>query len=164
METSVPPPPSPPPAAEDEQDGEAAGSRGLFATGPPRPGALTGGWRVILLVAWVLVILAYCGVWKASRELGLATWWLGPSAAPRPLPVMLLPFIAPVVMIVATLNNSHRLVTYGVVAGGLGLLIGLADLAGVHRFGLVELAIGVAGIAVALASVAGRYQRAPAGT
>lgn len=113
----------------------------------------------MVLVAWLLILLAYTGVWKASRELGLATWWLGPTGAPGPLPVILLPFAAPAVMIVAALNNSRRLPWYGLVASAVGVLIGLGDLGDVRRLGLVELAIAAAGAAVSVASLAGRYRR-----
>ena len=75
--------------------GRAAGRR------RPRAGQLTPGWRLVTGATWVMVFVAFTGVWKASRELGLATWWLGPIGEPRPVFVMLLPFLAPVAMVVA---------------------------------------------------------------
>ena len=80
------------------------------------PGQLSPGWRLVTGATWVMVFVAFTGVWKASRELGLATWWLGPISEPRPLLVMLLPFLAPVAMVVATLNNAARLPWFGLAA------------------------------------------------
>jgi hypothetical protein len=108
----------------------------------------------------VLTFVAYTGVWKVSRELGLSTWWLGPISAPRPFPVMVLPFAAPVVMAVATLNNARWLPFYGLGASAVGAVIGLADLPRVARLGIVELAIAGAGAAVSVASLAGLYRTA----
>ena len=148
VETSLPPPPPPAPphtGAVEHDDG-------------PRAGQLTAGWRVTVLATWVLVFLAYTAVWKASRELGLATWWLGPTAEPRPIPVLLLPFVAPVTMIIATINNSRRLPWYGLAAAAVGVAIAVGDLGTFRRLGLVELGIAVAAGAVSVASMAGRYR------
>jgi len=30
-----------------------------------------------------MAFVAYTGAWKVSRELGLATWWLGPISEPQ---------------------------------------------------------------------------------
>ena len=97
-----------------------------------------------MLATWVLVFLAYTAVWKASRELGLATWWLGPTAEPRPFPVLLVPFVAPLAMMIATINNSRRLPWYGLAAAAVGVAIAIGDLGTFRRLGLVELGIAVA--------------------
>ena len=150
VETSAPaPPPSPPPAA-----GEARG-RGRAG---PRPGPLTFGWRVVTAVTWGLVFVAFAGVWKVSRELGLATWWLGPVGEPKPVFVLLIPFVAPAAMVIATLNNARRLPVAGLVASAATAAIAVPDLDRVFRLGLVELAIAGAGAAVSIASFAGLYR------
>ena len=110
---------------------------------------------------WVLMFVAYTGIWKASRELGLSTWWLGPVGAPQPIPILLLPFVAPAVMVVLALNNTRRLPFAGLVAGACGALIGLADLGRVTRLGILELAIAGAGVAVSVAGFGGTYRSAP---
>ena len=127
---------------------------------PPQPGQLTPGWRLTVLVAWVLALLAWCAAWKTSRELGLSTWWLGPSAEPRPFPVLLLPFVPIVAMIAATLNNVRRLAWYGLLASAVGAAIAVGDLGRVVRLGLVELAIAAATAAVSVASLSGTYRSA----
>ena len=127
-----------------------------------RPGQLTPGWRLLTGISWVLVFIAWSGVWKASRELGVATWWLGPVGEPRPVPVMLIPFVAPGVMVGLTLNNARRIPWYGLAAAAVSVAIGLVDLAYVRRLGFVEVLIGIAGALVSLAGFGGTYRAVPA--
>ncbi len=47
----------------------------------------------MVVTTWVGVFVAYMAVWKASEEIGIATWWLGPRSDPQPLVVRLVPFI-----------------------------------------------------------------------
>jgi hypothetical protein len=105
------------------------------------------------------VFVAFTAVWKSSRELGLSTWWLGPVGEPQPVVVMLLPFVAPVAMLLATLNNARWLPWAGLVASAGTAAIGIADLDRVLRLGLVEVAIAGAAAAVSVASFGGRYRK-----
>ena len=113
---------------------------------------------MVTLATWALVFVAWSGVWKASRELGLATWWLGPISAPRPLVVMLLPFVAPAVVGVLALNNARRLPWLGLGAAVIAAVIGVVDLSYVRRLGIVELVVAACGAAVSLASFTGMYR------
>ena len=124
----------------------------------PRPGQLTPGWRLATGAAWIMVFVAYTGAWKVSRELGLATWWLGPISEPQPFFVMLVPFAAPAVMVVLALNNARRLPWYGLTASLVGVAVGLADLDHVRRLAYVELAIAGAAALVSVASFSGLYR------
>ena len=108
------------------------------------------------------MFVAYSGVWKASRELGLATWWLGPVSAPKPIFVMLLPFVAPAAMVMAALGNARRLPWYGLLASAVALLVALPDLDRVRRLGIIELAIAAAGALASVASFAGMYRKVDA--
>ena len=60
---------------------------GLSGSGPERPdgpeaagtrqarvGELTPAWRITVILTWVGAFLAYLAVWKASEEIGIATW------------------------------------------------------------------------------------------
>jgi hypothetical protein len=111
-------------------------------------------------VTWVLVIVALTGVWNASRELGVALWWLGPDGEPQPVFITLLPFLAPLVMIVLVLNNVRLLPWFGLAAAIVTSIFGFIDLGYVRRLGLVELVIAAAGAAVAVAGFGGTYARA----
>jgi hypothetical protein len=110
-----------------------------------------------------MAFVAYTAAWKVSRELGLATWWLGPISQPQPFFVMLAPFAAPAVMVVLALNNARRLPWYGLTASLVGVAVGLADLDHVRRLAYVELAIAAAGAMVSVASFSGVYRAVPAG-
>jgi hypothetical protein len=121
---------------------------------------LTGGWRIVTAVTWGLVFIAFAAVWKVSRELGLSTWWLGPIGEPQPVFVLLLPFVAPVAMVVATLNHTRWLPIAGLVASAVTAAVGLGDLDRVLRLAIVELAIAGAAAAVSIASFAGLYRSA----
>jgi hypothetical protein len=151
METSAPPP-SPPAAS-----GPAGAVRRRSA---PRPGQLTPGWRIATGVTWGLVFVAFTAVWKVSRELGLSTWWLGPIGEPQPVFVLLLPFVAPGLVVLATLNNARRLPWAGLLASTVTAAIGVGDLDRVTRLAIVELAIAGAGAAVSIASFSGVYREA----
>lgn len=115
------------------------------------------------LATWALVVVAWSGVWKASIELGLATWWLGPIAEPQPVVVRLLPFVPPAIVAVLALNNTRRLPWIGLGASAIAAVIGAVDLSYVRRLGIVELAIAGAAAAVSVASFTGMY-RAGGGT
>jgi hypothetical protein len=152
VETSAPPPPPPPATTVDQP-------RPGGTPSAPAPGQLTRGWRIATGVTWGLVFVAFTAVWKSSRELGLSTWWLGPVGEPQPVVVMLLPFVAPVAMLLATLNNVRWLPWAGLVASAGTAAIGIADLDRVLRLGLVEVAIAGAAAAVSVASFGGRYRK-----
>ena len=128
----------------------------------PRPGELTPGWMWVHALAWIGVMVGFVMVWKASRELGLPTWWLGPLADQEPLYITMLPFLAPGAVVMLTFVHHPIASWAGIGAGVASALVALGDLGRFSRFGAVELAIAAAGTAVAIASFTGRYRRPPA--
>jgi hypothetical protein len=138
-----PPPPSPPPE-------QVVGARVA--------GQLTNGWRLVTGIGWAFVIVAYAAVWKTSYELGLTTWWLGPFGDPQPAFVTMLPFVAPLAMVLLTINNSRWLPWAGLAAAVVLAVIAVLDLSRVPRLAIVELAIAGAGALLAVAGFAGRYR------
>jgi hypothetical protein len=147
---SLPPPPPPPALPPLSPTGREAVA-----------GQLTIGWRMVTGITWALVIVAYVAVWKTSRELGLSTWWLGPLGDPRPAYITMLPFVAPLVMLLLTVNNSRVLPWAGLAAAALQAAIGALDLGRVPGIAAVELAIAGAAALVAVAGLGGRYRRSP---
>lgn len=127
---------------------------------PPVAGQLTLGWRIATAIVWGLVFVALVAVWKTSRELGLHTWWLGPPGAPVFPLVSMMPFVAPVAMILLSVNNVRGLPWFGLGASALTAVVAVFDVAKVPRLALVELAIAVAGALAAVASLSGRYRSA----
>lgn len=113
---------------------------------------------MVTAATWVLVFVAFSGVWKVSRELGLATWWLGPISEPQPILISLIPFAAPSAMVVATLNNTRWLPWFGLAASAACAAIGVGDLDRIRRLAYVELAIAAAGALVSIAGLGGMFR------
>ena len=124
----------------------------------PRAGELTGGWRVITAITWMMVIVALGAVWKTSDQLGLSTWWLGPRGAPNSTIVQLLPFLPPVLMVLASINHMKYVPWFGVAASLIIVVIGIFDLDRVVGLGILEIAIGAAAGVVSLVSLTGVYR------
>lgn len=143
--TDAAPPPHPP--------------SGLSAAASAGPGQLTPGWRIALGAAWAGVFVGFTAVWKASRDIGLSTWWLGPGGEPQPLYVMLLPFLAPAVMVAGALYGMRFLPWAGLLAAGVTAAIGVGDIGRVDGLALAELTLAAGGAAVSAAALGGRYRR-----
>ena len=122
-----------------------------------RVGRLTAAWRTMMVTTWVGVFVAYLAVWKASEELGIATWWLGPRSNPQPLAIRLVPFIVTAVFGILATYNVRRLPAIGLV--GAVALIGVAvpDLTRSRGLATIEFAIAGAVLLVAAASFTGVY-------
>jgi hypothetical protein len=148
-QTTAPALPPPPPPREP-----VAAPVGATAVA----GQLTNRWRLVTGIGWAFVIVAFAAVWKTSYELGLSTWWLGPFGDPQPPFVTMLPFVAPLVMVLLTVNNSRWLPWAGLAAAVVLAIIAVFDLSRVPRLAVVELAIAGAGALLAVAGFAGRYR------
>ena len=126
----------------------------------PVPGTLTLGWRAVLGLAWAGVFLGFSSIWKASRDIGLAAWWLGPAGEPQPIFVTLLPFVAPAAMVIAVLNGTRSLPWAGLAAAASTAAVGVGDIGRVPGLAIAELALAAGGAAVSVAALAGRYRPA----
>jgi hypothetical protein len=113
------------------------------------------------MLTWIAVVLALATVWNLSVQLGLSTWWLGPRSQPQPRLVQISPFVAPVLMILGTINQARWLGWYGLAAAGVIAGIGIADLWWVASIAAVELLIAGLAAAVSIASLTGTYRLAP---
>ena len=127
---------------------------------PLQAGHQTMGWRVVTACTWVLVIVAFAGIWNTSVQLGLSTWWLGPRGDPQPQAVRLLPFIAPVLMCLAVFNNLRHLAYLGLGAAAVVAVFGLGDLGRVPELAVLELLIAAMAAGVSFASLTGTYRPA----
>ena len=119
------------------------------------PGRLTTSWRTVFAVSWGAIFLSFAAVWEASRELGLPTWWLGPSSAPRPLLVQIVPFVLPAIATSCAAWNTRRLPWIGAAAAAVTLAVAAGDLTSVTRLGYVEGLLGLAGLATSVAATVG---------
>ena len=124
---------------------------------------LTNGWRTVMVVAWIGVIVGLGIVWFTSRTVGLSTWWLGPETAPRLFFVSVVPFVLPVAATVLAFRNRPLLPLAGVLAAAGTAAVGAGDINRVPGLAVVEIALAVAGALVSVASLTGMY-RPPRGT
>lgn len=117
-------------------------------------------WRVILVLAWAGAFLAYMAVWKASEEMGIATWWLGPRSNPQPVVIRLIPFVVTATFgAIASFGFRH----VSVLSMGGAVILGVIAVPDFSRsvgLALTEVVIAVAVGLVAVASLTGRF-RAP---
>lgn len=151
--------PLPPPAPTERP----VGSPDVAEPAVARPGTLSSGWRLVTVVASLAALLAWSAVWSASVQLGLSTWWLGPRAEPTPVPVRLLPYALPVIVVLAALNGVRRVPWLGLAAAAVFAGYGVGDLNRVGRLAAVELVVAGATALVSLASLSGVYRRPPGG-
>jgi hypothetical protein len=138
----APPPAPPPPEPRFEQP-------------QLRPGHLTAGWRNIIGIGWVGVLIGWAAVWKSSWTLGFSTWWLGPQSDSRFPLILVLPFILPIIVVVAALRHLRYLPYIGFVAAAGAALIAWGDVGRQNRFAIVEFALAGGGLLVSVASLAG---------
>jgi len=113
-------------------------------------------------MTWIAVVLAFAAVWNASVQLGLSTWWLGPRGEPQPRLVQLTPFVAPVLMVLGTINHIRWSGWWGLAASGVLTAFGVADLWTVSSIAAVELLIAGSAAVVSIASLTGTYRTDPA--
>ncbi len=124
---------------------------------PPVARTFATPWRVMLVVTWGAVILAFAAVWKTSEELGIGTWWLGTRSNPSMALVRLVPFVIAAVPTVAVSYNV-RWAWWASLGGSLGLMVvALPDFSRSAGLAVVELVIAAAALLVTACSWTGRF-------
>lgn len=112
------------------------------------------------MAVWIGVLAGLAGVWNASVQLGLSTWWLGPRGEPQPRWVQLSPFVAPLLMLLATINQLRWLSWIGLAAAASLAGFAIGDIDRVPGLALAEFVIAGAAAAVSIASLTGTYRAA----
>jgi hypothetical protein len=107
------------------------------------------------------VFLAFSAVWKASEEIGIATWWLGPRSSPQPIVVRILPFVLAIAVGLAVMSNVRGAVWISLGGSAVIALIALVDVSRSGGLAAIEFAIAGAAALVSLAALSGRYRAAP---
>ncbi len=113
----------------------------------------------MVVAAWVGVFVAYMAVWKASEELGLATWWLGPRSSPQPVLIRLAPFIVTAVFGILASYNVPRMPAIGLLGAAVLAAIAAPDLSRSTGLAIVEFAIAAAVAVVSAAAFTGMYPK-----
>lgn len=126
----------------------------------PQPGQLTVVYRWIVVVFWVAIVSALGTVAGASEVVGRQVWWLGDDGRRAPIYVLVLPVIAPMITMVAAVNNRRWVPYASSVAALTTLLTAFGDRHRSPGCALIELALGIAGALVSVASFSARYRAA----
>ena len=113
-------------------------------------------WKLVGVTSWLLVTAAITCAAIASRSVGKSTWWLGPESNPTFPLLWALPFLMPVVSIIAIIQLPR-------IAGYIGIgcslvLAGVAigDIAGTPGVAIIEGIVAVSALFIAIATLAGR--------
>ena len=113
-------------------------------------------WKLVGITSWLLVTAAITCAAIASRSVGKSTWWLGPKSNPTFPLLWALPFLMPVVSIIAIIRLPR-------IAGYIGIgcslvLAGVAigDIAGTPGVAIIEGIVAVSALFIAIATLAGR--------
>lgn len=128
------------------------------AARPAEPGQLTLAYRWIVVVFWVGITSALGVVAGASEVIGRQVWWLGDDERRR-LYFLILPALAPMLTILAAINNRRWVTQASALATITTLLTAFGDRHRSPGAAVVELALGLAGLLVTAASLAGRYRK-----
>ena len=128
------------------------------ALDPRRIGQLTVAWQIMAVVAWAAAFVAFAGVWKASEEIGIATWWLGPRADPQPMVVRVLPFVLCIFVALWAIYNRRGFPWVSLAGTAAIAVLAAVDLSRSVGLALAEFAIAGALLLVSLATFGGRYR------
>ena len=113
-------------------------------------------WKLVGVTSWLLVTAGITCAAIASRSVGKSTWWLGPESNPTFPLLWALPFLMPVVSIIAVLRLPH---IAGYVGIGCSLVlagVAIGDIAGSPGIAIVEGIVAVSALFIAIATLAGR--------
>lgn len=167
MSLPMPPDPTTGPAAGDADfatDPETADSADILDIAAERrvarPGELTVAWTAVFCLGWFAVLCGFAAVWASARTTGFPTWWLGPASEPRLLFVNLIPFVAPLALVVEGLVHRRLLPMWGVLGAAVCAVVAAVDISGQPRYAAVEFVLAGGGLAVSVASFAGMLRRA----
>jgi len=113
-------------------------------------------WKLVGVTSWLLVTAGITCAAIASRSVGKSTWWLGPESNPTFPLLWALPFLMPVVSIIAVLRLPH---IAGYVGIGCSLVlagVAIGDIAGSPGIAIIEGIVAVSALFIAIATLAGR--------
>jgi hypothetical protein len=149
------PPPTPYVAGEPASDegatrlSEPSAEAVHYAGAPPaRRQTLTTGWRWVLACGWGTVMAGIGVVANTGFILGDPPFWTGNGLA-------VLPFVAPVLVLVALVADWRYEIQLSFVAVAITFVIGLIDLFHARPMGYGELILAFVALLVTIAAMAG---------
>jgi hypothetical protein len=118
----------------------------------PAPGQLTTGWRWVLLLGWGMVVGGLFAVAGAGEVLGKPPWWM-------PGIVAVVPFVLPVLAVIAASTNHRWALWIGLAAGVSLGLTALADASDSPGLAAATAVLALVGLLTTLAAFAGRVPK-----
>jgi hypothetical protein len=120
-----------------------------YAGAPPtRRRTLTTGWRWVLACGWGTVMAGIGIVANTGFILGDPPFWTGNGLA-------VLPFVVPVLVLVALAADWRYEIVLSFAAAGATALIGVIDLFGATPMGIGELLFAFVGVLITVSAMAG---------
>ncbi len=120
----------------------------------PRPGQLTPGWRRVAIIGWAFVVYGISAAAQAGDQLGKPPWWLDG-------PLVVVPFLLPVLAGVSAILNSRRSTLFGFAAVAGLAAVALADRTASPGVAAAEGIVALVGLLTTAAASAGRVPLAP---
>jgi len=127
---------------------------------PPkhRSAGLDKPWGAVVIISWLLVTAALAAAAVTGRNIGKPTWWLGTESDPAWPVLWVVPFLAPIVVIVCAIAAGGWAPFAGMGASLFLGAVALLDVENTPAVALIEVAIAVAALLVSFASLAGRQR------
>jgi hypothetical protein len=125
---------------------------------PLRPGQLTIGWRWVVGVSWAAIVACIVIVAGAAEVINRSVWWIGQRGDRAPFVLAAVPFVVPIVAVVAVVRSWRSAVAWSYAASVSTLLVALGDRNGSPSAAIVTAALGVAGLCVSTAALSGRIR------
>jgi hypothetical protein len=114
----------------------------------------------MLGLGWISAFFAYAGVWQASVQIGIGTWWVGPRAQPTHIAVKLIPFYVSLIVALLIVYNVKWIVRWSAAGVAAAALISIPDFSRSTGLGVAEAIIATLLGVITLASLSGRYRAA----
>lgn len=153
---AAPPPPDP------EREADSTMRYDVAPVAFPKAGQLVVAWQIMLGLTWTAAFFAFAATWKASEEIGIGTWWLGPRADPQPVAVKIIPFAVCVFFAMLAIYNVRRVASLSAAGSLVVAAIAVVDIERSGGLALIEFAIAGAVLLVSLGALTGTYRIAPA--
>ena len=113
-------------------------------------------WKLVGVSSWLLVTATLTCAAIASRSVGKSTWWLGPESNPTFPLLWALPFLMPVISIIAIIRLP-RIAGYVGIGCSLVLAgVAIGDITGTPGIAIIEGIVAVSALFISIAMFAGR--------
>ena len=112
----------------------------------------------MVVISWLLVTAALASAAVTGRNIGKPTWWLGTESDPAWPVLWVVPFFAPIAVIVSAIAAGRWAPFVGMGASLFLGAVALLDVENTPAVALIEVVIATAALLISFASLAGRQR------